>query len=211
MHIASVAANAVVQLYRDRAVSRLEELDRQILAFSISHDHVHVTIHGHYARIEGEKITFHRHQIRSFDISDQEGKDRWVTYHFVRKIYDYFAPIHLRRIRDAIEQLSTGLSFELSSASLEPSRGVDQDDVESGSQDVSEIISSSRGADSAKKPRLKTNAMLQQEIDANRERNKELKEQIQNLMQLLKEQKEEVKEQKEERQKLLQLLEKKLG
>ena len=225
MHVASVAANAIVQLYR--AVSRLGELDRQILVFSISHDHTHVTIHGHYARIEGEKITFHRHQIRSFDISDQNGKEKWTTYHIVRKVYDYFVPIHLRRIRDALGQLATGLSFELSSASLESSRGVDQDggggggddDVaESASQEVSESsISSSRGIDRAKKPRLKPNAMLQQEIDANRERNKELKEQIQGLVQELREQKQEfreqrealgeqVKEQKEENKKLIQIL-----
>ena len=230
--------NAIVQLYR--AVSRLEELDRQILVFSISHDHTHVIIHGHYARIKDEKITFYRHQIRSFDISDQNGKERWTTYHIVRKVYDYFAPIHLQRIRDALEQLATGLSFELSSASLESSRGVDQDGggdddvVESASQEVSESsISSSRGTDRAKKPRLKPNAMLQQEIDANRERNKELKEQIQGLVQELREQKEEfrvqkealfeqfkeqkealfeqLKEQREENKKLIQILDRKLS
>ena len=229
MHVASVAVNAIVQLYR--AVSRLGELDRQILVFSISHDHTRVIIHGHYARTKGEKITFYRHQIRSFDISDQDGKERWTTYHIVRKVYGYFAPIHLQRIRDALEQLATGLSFELSSASLDSSRGVDQDGggggdddvVESASQEVSESsISSSRGTDRAKKPRLKPNAMLQQEIDANRERNKELKEQIQGLIQELREQKEEfreqreamveqLKEQKEENKKLIQILDRKLS
>ena len=215
MHVASVAANAIVQLYR--AVSRLGELDRQILVFSISHDHTHVIIHGHYARIECEKITFYRHQIRSFDISDQNGKERWTTYHIVRKIYDYFAPIHLRRIRDAIEHLATGLSFELSSASLEPSRGVDQDGVgggggdddddttESASQEMSESgISSSGGIHHAKKPRLKPIAMLQQEIDANRERNKELKEQIQGLVQ-------ELRGEKENNKKLIEMLDRKLS
>lgn len=205
MHVASVAANAIIQLYRDQAVSRLKELDRQILVFSVSHDHMHVAIHGHYARVEdGDKVTFHRYKLRSFDISDQDGKERWTAYHIVRKIYDYFAPIHLQRIRDAIEQLSTGLSFELSSASLESSCGVDQDDVESGSQEVSEVMSSSRGGDSAKKAKLKTKVMLQEENDANRERNKELKEQIQSVMKQLQ-------EAKEEKRKLFELLEKKYG
>jgi len=50
-HSGSIAVNALVQLYR--ASSRVE-LDRTILAFSISHDHSMAKIYGHYALIEGE-------------------------------------------------------------------------------------------------------------------------------------------------------------
>ena len=156
MHAASVAANAIVQLYRDQAVSRIGELHRQILVFSISHDHVWVKIHGHYARIEGDEITLHRYCIRSFDISDQNGKEKWTTYHIVRKIYDYFAPIHLQRIRDAIEQLPTESSLERSSTSLASGRGVDDD--------------------------VNINAILQAELDVLKTQNKTLKEQVHKLL-----------------------------
>ena len=46
------AVRGVVELYR--AVKREKELHREILAFSISHDHRSVRIYGHYAIIEEE-------------------------------------------------------------------------------------------------------------------------------------------------------------
>ena len=164
MHVASVAANAIVELFRDRAVSQVKELDREILVFSVSHDHVNVKIHGHYARIEGDKITLHRHLMREFGLRDQNGREKWTTYHVVRKIYDYFAPIHLERIRGAIAQLSVGSSSGLSSASLESNPGIDKE-TESDSQERTESASSSQGTERPKKPRLRPTAMLQQEID----------------------------------------------
>ena len=174
MHIASVAANAIVELFRDPAVSRAGELHRKILVFSISHDHTTVRIHGHYARIEGDKITLHRHLIRSFDLRDQNSKEKWTTYHIVRKIYDYFAPIHLERIRDAIAQLPVDSSFGISPASLESSHGGDKE-TESDSQEMAEGAPSSKGTDRVKKPRLKPTAMLQQEIEWLRKEREEYK------------------------------------
>ena len=164
MHVASVAANAIVELFRDRAVSRVKELDREVLVFSISHDYVNVKIHGHYARTEGDKITLHRHLIRSFDLRDQNGKEKWTTYHIVRKIYDKFAPIHLERIRGAVAKLSVGSSFGLSSASLELNPEGDRE-TEADSQERTEGAASSQSTERAKKPRLKPTAILQQEID----------------------------------------------
>ena len=164
MHVASVAANAIVELFRDRAVSRVKELDREILTFSVSHDHVNVKIHGHYARIEGDKITLHRHLMREFGLRDQNGREKWTTYHVVRKIYDYFVPIHLERIRGAISQLSVGSSFGISSASLESNTGGDKE------TESAEGAPSSQGTDRAKKPRLKPTAVLQKENDYLKER-----------------------------------------
>lgn len=102
-HSVSVAVNAVVELYR--AVSRQAELHRKILAFSVSHDHEAVRIYGHYALINGKDTAFHRHLIRKFDITDQDGKDKWTAYEFTRNVYDTFVPIHLERISSAIDQL----------------------------------------------------------------------------------------------------------
>ncbi|KAI4289546.1 MAG: hypothetical protein L6R35_001177 [Caloplaca aegaea] len=164
MHVASVAANAIVELFRDRAVSRAEELHRKILVFSISHNHTTVKIHGHYSCIDRDKTTFHRHLIRDFSLRDRNGEEKWTTHHIIRKIYDYFVPIHLERIRGAIAKLSIGSSFGLSSASLESNPGADRE-TESDSQEMAEGAPSSHGTERAKKARLKPTAMLQQEND----------------------------------------------
>lgn len=49
-HSASVAVKGIVELYR--VVSRQNELHRNTLAFSISHDHEVVRIYGHYPLID---------------------------------------------------------------------------------------------------------------------------------------------------------------
>jgi len=102
-HSASVAVNAVVELYR--AVSRQDELHREILAFSVSHDNEAVRIYGHYALIVGAETRFYRHSVHKFDITAQDGKDKWTAYRFTRNVYDTFVPIHLERIRAAVDQL----------------------------------------------------------------------------------------------------------
>jgi hypothetical protein len=49
-HSMTLAVRGVVELYK--AVKREKELHREILAFSISHDHRSVRIYGHYAVID---------------------------------------------------------------------------------------------------------------------------------------------------------------
>ncbi|KAI9809802.1 MAG: hypothetical protein M1825_000235 [Sarcosagium campestre] len=102
-HSASVAVNAVIALYR--AVSRQHELHRQILAFSVSHDHETVRIYGHYPLINGQEISFYRHPIKKFDITNEDGRERWTAYKFTRNVYDKFVPTHLERICAAIDKL----------------------------------------------------------------------------------------------------------
>ena len=97
----SIAAKTVVQLYQ--AISRQDELDRQVLCFSVSHDHRLATIYAHYAVMDGTDTSFYRRRIRNTLLT--EGRDRWTAYKFTRNVYDHFAPIHLRRILDAVDQL----------------------------------------------------------------------------------------------------------
>ena len=105
-----MAVNAILQLYRGeeaphqepRIVSRAEELHRKILVFSISHDHSMVRIYGHYALIEEAKTTFHRYLIRSFGFTKRNSENRWTAYKSGRKVYDHFAPIHLKRIQSGV-------------------------------------------------------------------------------------------------------------
>ena len=43
------------ELYR--AVEREKELNREVLAFSIYHDHRSVRLYGYYSIIDGDKVT----------------------------------------------------------------------------------------------------------------------------------------------------------
>ncbi|KAI9701455.1 MAG: hypothetical protein M1836_001510 [Candelina mexicana] len=129
-HSASIAVNAVVELYR--AVSRQDELHREILAFSVSHDNEAVRIYGHYALIDGASSRFYRHTLRKFDFTEQNGKDKWITYKFTRCVYDTFVPIHLERICDAVDQLPDPEGFLVQPLSQQSNaESVEQDDSQS--------------------------------------------------------------------------------
>jgi len=110
-HSMTVAVRGIVELYK--AVKREKELHREILAFSISHDHSSVRIYGHYAVIDGDKTTFYRHPIHRFDFTALDGRDRWTTYKFTKNVYDVWMPTHLKRICSVIDQLPPELDFEV--------------------------------------------------------------------------------------------------
>ncbi|EDN08738.1 hypothetical protein I7I51_00388 [Histoplasma capsulatum] len=98
------------------AVKREKELHRQILAFSISHDHCSVRIYGHYPMIEGEKTTYYRHAIHKFDFTSLDGKEKWTSYKFSMSVYNDWAPSHFKKICSAIDELPQ-VNFEVSQAS----------------------------------------------------------------------------------------------
>jgi hypothetical protein len=105
-----------------RFVGRLEELDREIATFSISHDDEQVRIWGHYVAIEGINIKFHRHLISKFIFAPSgEGDQRWKAYKFVRNVYDLWLPKHFERICSAIDMLTFDLSPEGSERDVSPS------------------------------------------------------------------------------------------
>jgi hypothetical protein len=120
-HSMTLSVRAVVELFR--AVEREEEVHRQILAFSISHDHRSVRIYGHYAVIDGRDAKYYRHPIRTFDFTELDGKDKWTAYRFTRNVYDKWMPIHFKRICSAIDQLPSELNFDVSS---QPETGLPQ-------------------------------------------------------------------------------------
>ena len=90
-HSMTIAVRALVDLFR--SMKREKELDREILAFSISHDHTSVRIYGHYPVIEGDKTTFYRHPIHKFDFTALDGKEKWTAYDFTKNVYDTWMPI----------------------------------------------------------------------------------------------------------------------
>ena len=85
-HSMTLAVRAVVELFK--LVKREKELHREILAFSISHDHRAVRIYGHYPIINGDEVTFYRHPIHDFSFTALDGKEKWTAYKFTKNVYD---------------------------------------------------------------------------------------------------------------------------
>lgn len=106
----SVALRALVILFR--SMKREKELDREILAFFISHDHRSVRIYGHYPVIEGDKITFYRHAIREFYFTD--GEEKWTAYKFTKNVYDHHSLKLHEMICSAIDDLLPDINFDFS-------------------------------------------------------------------------------------------------
>ena len=106
----SVALRALVVLFG--SVKREKELDRDILVFSILHDHRSVMIYDHYLMIEGDKATFYRHAIREFYFID--GEEKWAAYKFITNVYDHYSLKLHEMICSAIDDLSPDIKLDLS-------------------------------------------------------------------------------------------------
>ncbi|KAI1123341.1 hypothetical protein F5Y10DRAFT_286287 [Nemania abortiva] len=99
----TIAVRAAVSLYR--IVKREHEVNRQILAFSISHNDGWVRIYGHYPVIEGKDTKYYRRVIYRFDLQGLDGKDKWTAYCFTKNVYDLWMPAYHKMICSAIDQL----------------------------------------------------------------------------------------------------------
>ena len=162
VHSMTIAVRGVVELYK--AVRRENELHREILAFSVSHDHSTARIYGHYAIIEDDKTTFYRHPIKKYDFTSEDGKDKWTAYKFTKSVYDIWMPIHHQRICSAVDELPANIDFDLSQPASFMNSGVQssqQSDIEDdcrssfvGSQEATSTTSLSQTNERAsKKPR----------------------------------------------------------
>ena len=114
-HSMTLAVRGVVELFR--LVKREKVLHREILAFSISHDHRSVRIYGHYPVIEGQKTTFFRHPIHEFSFTALDGKEKWTAYKFTKSVYDTWMPAHFKRLCSVIDAIPPDIHFELSEES----------------------------------------------------------------------------------------------
>jgi hypothetical protein len=110
-HSMTLAARGVVELFR--LVKREDEVSRQILSFSVSHDRQSVRIHGYYPVIDGKDTKYYRHTIRKYDFTELNGREKWTAYSFVKSIYDLWVPEHFQRICSAIDQLPSEIDFDV--------------------------------------------------------------------------------------------------
>ena len=70
----TMAVGGIVELFK--VVKREKELHREILNFSISHDHRKVRIYGHCPIIEGYETTLYRHPIGTSEFTELDGKEK---------------------------------------------------------------------------------------------------------------------------------------
>ena len=138
MHSCSVAVRALLRIEQEadkyrpekEMEKRTDNLNGQVLIFSISHDQQDARLYGHYATVQREKWTYYRYRIRKFDLTDNNSL--LAIHNFVRNILKSHLPGHVRRLKDALVALpdpnkppessglpgSSGLSFAASVISL---------------------------------------------------------------------------------------------
>ena len=138
-HSMTVAVRALTVLFR--SVKREKELNREILTFSVSHDHRSVRIYGHYPVIEGDNTTFYRHPIHTFDFTALDGKEKWTTCKFVKNVYDHHSLKLHKLICSAIDDLPTGINFALSQ-SASSTQSTAQNSQQSNAESISDEINS---------------------------------------------------------------------
>ena len=97
-----------------KLVKRKKKLNREILAFSISHDYRTVRIYSYYTQVEESKTIFYRHPIHEFSFTALDGKDKWVAYKFTKSVYNTWMPTYLKKICSAINEIPSGVSFDVS-------------------------------------------------------------------------------------------------
>ncbi|EGO57211.1 hypothetical protein NEUTE1DRAFT_129250 [Neurospora tetrasperma FGSC 2508] len=122
-HSMTLAVRAIVELFR--YIKREDEVNRQILAFSVSHNEKWVSIYGHYPVINGQENEYYRYPIQEFNFTALDGKDKWTSYRIIRNIYDIWMPAHYKKICSAIDQLPAEL--DLAVPPLSGATGLSQD------------------------------------------------------------------------------------
>lgn len=117
-------------------------------------------IYGHYALTDSDETRCYRHTIHKFDITAQDGKDKWTAYTFTKNVYDIYVPIHIQRIRAIIDQLPLPEAFNVEPWSELPGAEIieqlDSQSTHSYSQESNSKLSSSQTSRSIfKRPKRK--------------------------------------------------------
>ncbi|KAF2860523.1 hypothetical protein K470DRAFT_247113 [Piedraia hortae CBS 480.64] len=108
-HSMGIAVFGVVNLFR--LLGEEETLHRKILAFSIAHDASYVSITGHYPVLSNGSWTVHSHMIFGRKLGAREEMTqigtigRWSSLTVVKNVYRYWAPDHLKMLRDALNRV----------------------------------------------------------------------------------------------------------
>jgi len=113
-HSMTLTVRGIVELFK--LAKKENTLHRELLTFSISHDHRTVRLYGYYPVIDGPKIKTYRRPIHTFDITARDGQERWRTYKFTVGVYNYSLTL-LKRIRSVIDELPPDFNLKLAQPS----------------------------------------------------------------------------------------------
>lgn len=108
-HSMTLAVRGVVEMFK--RVKREKEIDREILAFSVSHDDTTVRIYDHYPVIQEKDTAFYTHSIHSFGFTALLGKEKWTAYKFTKNLYKAWMPTHFKRLCSVIDELQSKPDF----------------------------------------------------------------------------------------------------
>ena len=188
-HSMTVAVRGIVELFK--LVQREDELHREIITFSISHDAKHVRLYGHYATINERVVSFWRHTIRSFYFTEQDGKEKWMAYQFTKNVYFESIAELLPLICSAIDQLP--LSAAPSRLLSNPPQQIplnhpfatdtDLDSQQPNSQEIAASTPGSQNPRGSKKRKLTGNAVLERQLDRKDEELERVRQEMKELRQ----------------------------
>lgn len=98
----TLAVRGYVELFR--LAKRENELHREVVTFSVSHDHRTVRLYGYYPVIEGPRTRIYSHLIDTFDFTAHDGRDKWTSYKFAVAVYEHSLTLH-KSICSVIDEL----------------------------------------------------------------------------------------------------------
>lgn len=170
-------------LYREafgHGSDRVLQLYGEVLVFFVSHDNDCILIYGHFAVAEPdfpEGLKYYRHPIVILSLTVRRGADIYMAYNFVMNVYEDFAPVHRKRIKDAVEKLpkpsqKTGLSFATSDMFLNES------DSQQDSQEMQGDNTFRKPSEPASSSQNRMMATMREQMERQRRENTELKEQL---------------------------------
>jgi hypothetical protein len=107
----TLAVRGYVKLFR--LAKRENELHRELMTFSVSHDHRTVRLNDYYPIIKGPKTRIYRHPINTFNIIARNGKKRWTIYQFAVEVYNNSLSLH-KSICLVIDELPPDFNLKIS-------------------------------------------------------------------------------------------------
>ena len=179
IHSASIAVRAIIMLYREafgHGSDRVLQLYGEVLVFSVSHDNDRIFIYGHFAVAEPdfhEGLKYYRYPIVILSFTTRGGADMYKAYNFIMNVYEDFAPVHRKRIKDAVEKLprpseKTGRSFATSDMLLNES------DSQQDSQEMQGNNAFRKPSEPASSSQKKEMATIREQIERQRKESEQV-------------------------------------
>ncbi|KAK5080169.1 hypothetical protein LTS08_008911 [Lithohypha guttulata] len=171
-HSMTIHMRGIVDLYR--RASRLPDLHRRALGFSMSHDDQTARLYVHYVEIDHEEPTYYMQALPKVNFGDNQGEKRWQCYQFTVNVCELFALPFLDRLKEVIDTLPDPVPTSSDLVS-----NVDDISVQSSQDEASGVDSQEEGTRKGHQGRVSNAELrnviqgLQREIESQRQDVKE--------------------------------------